>query len=184
MRIKSVVYAVLLSALVWTGCDEDDNDKNELSDADENFVEDVARGNMTEVEFAELAVERATNQSVIDFAQHMITEHTQAQTELKSASDKFDDVDWPNDMDQTHKQLKEQLSSMSGYKFDSVYMVGQVNDHQMTLQLFNSEISNGKESDILDYANKYKPHISEHLEEAITIRDALLSEGNPNNDGD
>lgn len=167
-------------------CDDDDNDKNSrnLEDADETFVEKAALSNMTEIDFANLALTNAQHDSVRAFAQHMTEEHSTAQNELKTMADKFEDVDWPTEMDQQHQQLKQQLMSLSGYQFDSAYMQSQVNDHQAALNLFNTEKNNGKNSDVKGYANKYQPHIQDHLDMADSVLNMVLaSDDNGVDDG-
>jgi putative membrane protein len=52
-----------------------------LSSADRNFVEQAASGGMAEVQTAQLAQERSGSPEVKQFANRMITDHTQANTE-------------------------------------------------------------------------------------------------------
>lgn len=160
---------------VFTACDDDDDDNRpDLTDTDETFVERAARANLTEVEFGELASQQATDPAVRAFAQQMIDEHTTAQNELKTIADKYDDVDWPTGMDEQHRQLRETLTSLTGYPFDSAYMVSQVMDHENTRALFQNAVDDADEPEVKAYATKYLPHIEQHLTEATQIRDALL----------
>jgi putative membrane protein len=176
MKRNVTLYLLTLVTACWTACDDDDNNENEnaLRDADRNFVQKTAMANMIEVDFATIAVSRAHDSTVKVFANHMITEHNQAQTELREIADDFDNVDWPTSMDAQHQQIRQQLMTMAGHSFDSMYMTSQVNDHEMTLTVFENELDSGKNDRVKNYANKYMPHIEEHLEMADSIKNNLM----------
>jgi putative membrane protein len=173
MKHMGLVYAATLLCSI-ASCDDDDNsnDKN-LAKADERFVEKVALGNMTEVDFGSLASTRGESEMVRMFGSHMVTEHNTAQTELRTLSNDFDNVNWPGQLDPQHQQIRQQLMTLSGYQFDSAYMASQVSDHQMTLTLFENELDSGKDERVRAYANKYKPHIEKHLQKADSIMTVL-----------
>lgn len=119
---------------------------------------------------------------VRSFGHHMIEAHSDAQNELTNLADDYRDANPPDEMDSEHEQIKLQLQSMSGYKFDSAYIVTQITDHEMTLSLFDSEISNGLNEEVKAYARKYRPHIAEHLATALEIKSELMG-ANPGRDG-
>jgi predicted outer membrane protein len=54
-----------------------------LSSEEQAFVKNPAMGGLAEVELSQLANERASDMKVKDFARRMITDHTQANDELK-----------------------------------------------------------------------------------------------------
>jgi putative membrane protein len=174
------IFGLVVLACI-ASCDDDDNTDNRmLETADKQFVEKTALSNLTEVDFGNVASTRGESEMVRNFGQHMISEHTTAQQELRTLADEYDDVDWPEQPDAAHQQLKQQLMTMSGRAFDSAYMASQVADHQMTLDIFENEISNGKDSDVRAYANKYMPHIQHHLERADSILNVLISQDDAN----
>jgi putative membrane protein len=77
-------------------------------------------------------------------------------------------------MDDAHKMIHDDLMNRSGYSFDSLYMSSQVSDHQMAKTLFESEASGGTEQQLKNYAAKYVPHITEHLEKADSIKSVMI----------
>jgi putative membrane protein len=179
MKTNKWIYAIMMIAsLSWVACDDDDDDKPSLNDTDETFVEKAALANRTEVQFGELASTKATDPLVKDFAMKMVQEHNTAQNELKAISDDYDDVDWPEAMDQQHKDLFEDLNDRSGYSFDSLYMSSQVVDHQMTITNFETEINSGTVDRVKAYANKYLPHIREHHQQADSIKNVIIANQN------
>ena len=58
------------------------NSGGSLSSNDRRFVMEAAHNSMAEVELGRLAVERAASQDVKTFGQHMIDDHTRANSEL------------------------------------------------------------------------------------------------------
>lgn len=170
---------VMLASLVtWSACDDDDKNNDEepvLPATDDNFVEKAALANMTEVNFGQLAAEKGTDPMVREYGEHMVNEHTTAQDELEEIADDYRNIDWPDGLDPQHQQIREQLEDLTGYSFDSLYIVSQVMDHQMAVDLFETEVSDGEEQRVKSYASKYLPHIQHHLEKADSIRNVLLT---------
>lgn len=186
MKTNKWIFAIMMIAsLSWVACDddEDNDDKPSLNDADETFVERAALSNITEIEFGELASTKANDSLVKAFGQEMVAEHNTAQSELKTIANSYDDVDWPDDMDQQHKDLYAQLNNLSGYSFDSLYMKSQVTDHQTTLAIFETGVSTGTVENVKSYANKYLPHIEAHYQKADSIENVIMTneqtDGNP-----
>lgn len=175
MESKRWFYAIALAAVVWTACDDDDNDsdRNDFNDADETFVERAAMSNMAEIEMGELALTRGTDSLVVAFAESMVNDHTTAQDELANIADNDDDVDWPANLDQEHQGIWETLSQLEGHRFDSAYIASQVTAHEKAVQLFQNGRDNGRNEDVRNYINKYLPKIEMHLEKADSIESVL-----------
>lgn len=164
MKTKHVLFGTLFIAAI--SCDK--VKEPDWNSTDEKFLEMAAYGNHNEIEAGILDTSKATDRSVKDFGRMMIMDHMDAQDELKRiAKDKKEDI--PSQADDTHKALMQQLSSMSGRAFDSMYIHSQVKDHQDVIKLFQEELSKGKDQDLKDYANKYLPGIQMHLHHADTI---------------
>jgi hypothetical protein len=79
-----------------------------LSPEEQAFVKHAAMGGLAEVKLSQLANDRASDMKVKDFARRMITDHTQANNELKPIAESFPclaswrekaewhTIDWPN----------------------------------------------------------------------------------------
>ncbi|HEY0742011.1 MAG TPA: DUF4142 domain-containing protein [Chryseosolibacter sp.] len=180
MVTKLRTFALLGCCIAAVACDNDDDNKRSLATTDKTFVQDAARSNLTEIEFGALAATKGNTEMVREFGQHMVDEHTTAQNELRDLANDYGNVDWPDGLDAQHQQIREQLMETSGYSFDSLYMNSQVMDHQMTLEIFNREISGGTEQQVKTYAQKYQPHIQMHHEKADSVFSVLLA--NPTSD--
>ncbi len=164
-----------VAAIANFSCDDDDDNKS-ISTSDRAFIDFAAKTNFTEIDFATLANSNASDQRVRDFAQHMITEHTQAQADLKDLGDHYKLTQWPTELDSAHQAMKTTLTGLSGYSFDSAYLASQVNDHQVAVTEFKNKSANADRGDVRDYAKKYLPHIQEHLDMADSIMVAMSNE--------
>jgi putative membrane protein len=186
--MKQMIFcAIAITVLVWSACDDDNDDEKRINETDKGFMINAAYANRAEIDAGQLAVSRSLDDSVKKFGQMMIDEHTTALNELENIADDRN-VNLPDTVDAEHRQLKQQLMAMSGYAFDSAYIQGQIDDHQKAISLFESENSNGKEQQVKNYAGKYLPHIRMHLEKANSIADQIKDDNNNNNnsggDGD
>ena len=175
---QSYLALLFASALLISACDDtDDPDNNALNESDKSFTETAAMSNMAEIELGEIAASRGSEPMVREYGVHMMEEHTKAQQDLLDITEDFNNVNWPEDLDAKHQQLKDQLMTMTGYKFDSMYMASQVMDHEMADSLFQVGMTNTTNSRVKQYANMYHPHIQEHLEKADSILTVLLASG-------
>src|SRR5215204_1915364 len=87
MKLKRLfLVASLFTGVAFTACD-DDNDTEEITNTqDQTFVMQAAMSNRAEVDMGTLASTKAVNPSVKTLAQMMVTEHTQAQTDLEDVA--------------------------------------------------------------------------------------------------
>lgn len=176
MKLKGIFYGLCVLATVgFASCDKDNGeDSNTLNDTDVDYLIKASIGNTAEIDAATLASTKATNPRVKTFAQHMLSEHGLAQTDLKNLSNS---VGYPvkDTLDPAHVAIKAQLSALpAGRAFDSAYMHGQVADHNTTITNFQVELTNGRHNAVKDYANKYLPHIQMHLQQADSIANAYF----------
>jgi len=155
-------------------CKDDDNDVNTSSpnSIDTSFVTKAAYANLDEIDFAQLALTKSTNDSIRTFAQQMITDHTTALSGLDSIANQFS-YTLPTTIDSAHAALKAQVMGLSGIGFDSTYINSQVADHINAITLFQSEVNLGNNPNIKGYASRMLPHLQEHLERAQSVKSHL-----------
>ena len=175
--IKTICMGGLAAIISLASCKKDDDNNNnprtQLDPVDTTFMNKAAQGGLAEVELGQLAASKGQAPAIRNFGQMMVNDHSGQNNELKQiASNK--NYNLPNTLDPTHAMMKAMLSTLSGAKFDSVYISGQVVDHQATSTLFDNEKNNGKDQDLKNFAAKYQPAINMHLQRAITIRDSLF----------
>lgn len=142
-----------------------------LSSSDRQFVMKAAQGGKMEVELGQLGVQNASSEAVKNFAQRLITDHTNANQELMQiASQKG--VNVPEAMS---SKDKDKFSKMQGAAFDRAYMQHMIKDHQKDIALFEKESNSGSDPDVKAFAAKTLPTLREHLEQARSVANNLGS---------
>lgn len=185
METKKLKFSTLLALLImisfgFYSCKDDaddaDIDTNTASQQDRDFATKASAANQAEIQFGELAVDRATNDSVVAFAERMIEDHTRAQRQLDSIADNSN-LTIPDSMDTAHRTLFTALSRLNGFSFDSAYIHNQVIDHQNTRDLLSKQVDDGNLDRLVDYARKQLPIVTRHHEAALGLRDTLAEGG-------
>jgi putative membrane protein len=131
----------------------------ELSRDDRQFFEKAAKSGMKEVDVSSAVLPKLTAPAVRDFAQMMVSQHTQTNEELKALASrkgvtlpaKDNDIarKWAgNDKDVTDEYLDEM-----------------VDDHQEAVKLFE-KAAKSSDPDVAAFAQKTLPTLRQHLEHA------------------
>lgn len=139
---------------------------------DAKFATTAAVGGMAEVALGKLAVSKTSNAAIKDFANMMVTDHGQANAELASiASAK--NITLPTEPDSAHLKKADELSKLSGKKFDKAYVDAMIDGHKKTLDLMNNEAKNGSDSSLKAFAAKVAPTVQKHLDAINKIHDSM-----------
>jgi len=150
---------------------------NSAASADESFVKEAAMGGMAEVELGKLASEKAANERVKSFGQKMVTDHGQANEQLKSlAAGKR--IALSSSVDQTHKARYDQLKGLSGAAFDRAYVTSMLADHEKDVAAFQKEAKSGRDPEVKAWAGKTLPTLEEHLKMVRELERQVVSTGN------
>jgi putative membrane protein len=139
-----------------------------LSNADREFVQEAASGGMAEVQAAQLAQQRASSQQVKDFASRMITDHTQANTELQQIAQQ-QNITLPSQPTGKDAAGAKKLSSLNGRAFEEAYLQDQLSDHQQVVALFRKEATSGQDPALKAFAQKTLPILQQHLQMAQAL---------------
>lgn len=197
MKKLSIFLMLVLASWSFQACDTKKNDSTEqaeeanentadaLEDAnkdqaadnledDSEFAIKAASGGMMEVELGNLAMQKATNARVKEFARMMVDDHTKANSELKSlAASK--NITLPATMGNDHQKHLDDLRAKSGADFDKAYMDLMVEDHDEDIDLFEKASNNAKDADVKAFAAKTLPTLRKHHESAKSIKDGMKS---------
>jgi putative membrane protein len=139
------------------------------NNADRLFVRGAALGGMAEVEFGDLAKQKAQSDAVAEFAALMVEDHSDANDRLIGLANE-DGIAVPDALDPKHEAMLDQLEKMSGAAFDSAYIRGQVADHQKAAQLLEHEIGSGQDVELKRFASDILPIVLQHLQMAQDIQ--------------
>lgn len=127
-----------------------------------------------------LAKSKAQSKAVKDFAQTMITDHTQVNKQAVALATKLgvtpEDNDVSKQLNAGAQESDASLKTKSGADFDSAYMDHEVTYHQAVLDaLDNTLIPDAQNAELKDLLTKVRPAIAAHLERAKGIQKSLTS---------
>ncbi len=170
MKITSKVLLFSIAAsLTFFACKKSKNNNTQtLSTQDQSFISKASLSNTAEVQAGGLADSTSDTAMIRAFGQQMVTDHTTAQNDLKTLGSNLS-FSVTDSADAMHTALMDTLRGLSGRMFDSVYIMNQIKDHQAAIADFQNEISEGNQSDVINYANKYLPKLQMHLQMADSI---------------
>ncbi|HVF31294.1 MAG TPA: DUF4142 domain-containing protein [Pyrinomonadaceae bacterium] len=128
-----------------------------------DFWTSAASGGMAEVELGRLASTKAQNPEVKRFAEMMVADHSKSNDELKALATRKN-INLPTALDANHQSVQSRLQTLSGQEFDRAYVQAMVADHEATVQLFESQVSNNGDVEARSFAEKTLPTLRQHLE--------------------
>ncbi len=154
-----------------------------LSQFDRQFMIEAAQGGMGEVEFGKIARQKAASNVVKEYARRMVVEHTQANNELKALAQQKG-VTLPTSIGKKNQDLLQDLSELSGAKFDREYMKeAGVKSHEEQAKLFERQIERGQDPDVKNFAAKTLPVVQKHLQQAQEITEGRSNSSNRHHSG-
>lgn len=139
---------------------------------DADFAVKAADGGMTEVAYAKVALQKATNPQVKEFAQMMITDHTKANMELMALA-KTKNITLPSAPSKDHQKVIDDASKKSGADFDKTYVNDMVSDHKEDVSLFQKASKDCKDADLKAFATKTLPVLQSHMDHINKIHDSM-----------
>ncbi len=138
------------------------------------YVTNAAMGDMYEIQAADIALERSTNDQVKALATMLKTDHTAASEALKSAAPQAaPEATVPTDLDERRQGLIDNLRSASASDFDRVFIDQQIAAHNEALTLHRGFADNADAQALAQHAAATAPKIEAHLRMAQEIGAAL-----------
>ncbi|HEU5047290.1 MAG TPA: DUF4142 domain-containing protein [Rickettsiales bacterium] len=136
-----------------------------------DFVEKAAVAGKFEIESSQLALTKAHDSDVKDFAQKMIDDHTDVDKKLHDTVDSNHiDVKIPDSLDSKHEKLLEKLKKASDDNFDSEYTDIQVKAHKEAVSLFSGYAKHGDNDALKTLAKDTLPTLKEHKKMADDLK--------------
>ena len=133
---------------------------------DRKFIEEAAGSGMFEVQVAQLAVTKASDTAVKDFASKLVDHHSAANNELvKLANAKG--VELPPAPPRNKRRDIEKLGKLSGAEFDREFVreVG-IKDHEKDIKDFEKASKDVKDPELKAWVDKTLPTLKQHLASA------------------
>lgn len=138
-----------------------------MTPEDKTFVSNAGMVGLSEVQMANLALQKASSADVKAYAQRMVTDHSTSNAELAQLAT-TKGLALPTELDGEHKSGLEHLSALSGAEFDKAYMQHMVGGHQKAVQLFQTG-SAASDADVKAFAGKNLPILQQHLQLATEV---------------
>jgi putative membrane protein len=143
--------------------------------SDTEFATQAAQSSIAEVARAQMALQKASNEEVKQYAQKIIDDHTNANNQLKDLAAQKG-MTLPTEISAEHKAIADRLSGLSGAGFDSEYMTVEVRDHEKAVDLFQNEAQNGADQELKSWAGTMTPHLQAHQQTAHAILAKITAE--------
>lgn len=148
-----------------------------LGKPDQQMLQQLAQGNMAEVEAGKIALQKSQNAEVKAFAQQMIDDHTKGLQEVQTVA-QSKGVTLPSEPDAKHKAMAAKLNGLSGDAFDRAYLSqAGVDDHKKTHALVQKVQSGAKDADVKALAAKLEPTVAQHLTHVTQLNASIKAGG-------
>jgi len=173
MKILKHSGAILVAALAIAACKKEETSiDNQLNEADNNFILLAGINNFTEIQTAKNALLKSADTVVVSFAQQMLTDHEQAQSDLEVMGT-IVGFSVKDTIDAAHAATTAQLDTLTGRTFDSVYIHTQLLEHETMINHYADELKNGSQLNVKAYANTNLQNIQLHYQRADSIATAF-----------
>jgi putative membrane protein len=145
------------------------------------FLKKAAHDGMAEVQFAQLALQMASNPEIQSFAKHMIEDHTAANNRLTELA-KAGDVTLHKEISPKRKALHKKFSKLNdrNRSFDRAYIDQAVKDHEKAVAAYKKQAAHGTDADVRAFAAETLPKLKKHLEMATALSTKLGAKNQEN----
>lgn len=172
IRLSATVLSLMIGAAMGAKPMEPSKTLEAVMSKDtQDFFESAASAGMFEIEASKLALQRATDPALKDFAKMMVADHTKASEELKALAAKKN-VTLPTAMLKRHEaMLKDLKHEKDGDEFDDEYRDKMISSHKEAVSLFDKHARKSDDPDVQAFAAKMLPKLQEHGGKAKELPD-------------
>ena len=133
---------------------------------DQQFVDFAAQTDMVEANLGQLAATAATDQSIKDYAQMLVTDHTADYKQLSDVA-KQANLTVPSAIDDQHnKAMVGPFQKLKGAAFDHKYAAEMVGGHTKAIEIYKKEAQDAQNSALKSYAQETLTALQKHLDGA------------------
>jgi putative membrane protein len=144
---------------------------------EKNITAHMAAGDSLEIQFAELALSKGTNQQVRDFANMLLTDH---RAHLAKTHEIITDEDVgaePLSFDPEAMRMRQMLNSLrnmsAGTNWDAAFLRFQAQHHQNEIDLLSANLKNAHDDDLEDHIEKSLTSLAKHRDHARSVATSL-----------
>jgi putative membrane protein len=143
-----------------------------VNSKDKSFITNAYEDGLAEVNLGNLGKGKTAHPDVKAFAEHMVMEHSKANSELKTLADSKK-VEVATEPTLVAKGKAKLLDAKSGAAFDKAYSEGMVSDHKKAVEAFEKAANEATDPDVKAFAAKTLPTLKEHLSMAEALHDKV-----------
>jgi putative membrane protein len=138
-------------------------DQASTAHQDTKFLEKANQGNFDEIDLAQLALNKSSNDDVKNFAQKMVHDHTMLMDNMKPFANEAG-LQTPSHASAATEAEKLKLEVLSGESFDKAYIKAMVQDHSKDLAEFRTEAKTTGYQAFKSAVEQGEQVVREHLE--------------------
>jgi len=142
-------------------------------EADKKFVEKALEANVAEMQMAQLALQKSTDEQIRHFALQMQDEHGSLQDELTQIAEQLN-IPVPQDPSKNDQKNLDKLKELSGDAFDQAYVKEMVKAHKEAEKAYTDEAKNTTSPQLKEMMGKDAQMIEGHLKD---IQEIATSKG-------
>jgi putative membrane protein len=181
MRVLSrclLAVIALLSIAIATGMDDaqaraEGSMGPTLGPNDLYFVTQTSLGTPFQIDSGQLAEEKGGTQAIRSYAELMVSSHKAVNDSLQAILQRKGPLPPPTLLNAAYATILSNLQHETGRAFDEDYVRGQVDYQTANAALYQYEIANGSDADLIQFAKDTLPKIQDHLQKALALqRDA------------
>jgi putative membrane protein len=135
-----------------------------------NYVKMAGASDLFEIQSSQLALSRGQRAETRQYAQMLVTHHTQTSQATMAAARAAGMNPPPPMLMPMQQRMMDQLRRASAANFDRVYLTQQIPAHEMALALHNNYATNGDTPSLRSTAATALPLVRQHLDEARRMR--------------
>jgi putative membrane protein len=156
--------------------------------ADLPFIRQAGSSNLVEIRLGQAAQNKGSNAAVKQFAQRMVTDHTNLQNQLTAAASTGGQTYTPS-IDPSDQWQVTRIERLSGADFDRAYMSYMIRAHQNNVSQFQIQSQSARSNQIRTLATNSLPILQQHLSLAVQVgnqvgADTTTTVAGPNQPGD
>ena len=142
------------------------------ANADRDFIQDQLEDGQAEVLVARIAIDKASDPQVKEFAETMVRDHEKAAEDLRQAASAANVQLEATEPDHDHKNLQEDLAKLTGRDFDKKYIDAMVDEHQEAVSELEKK-ADSSNVQVHDWVAKTLPTVRQHLDRAKQLKQTL-----------
>jgi len=129
------------------------------------FASAAALNDIYEVQAGQLALKKAVSMDVRDFAQMMVSDHTETTAKLRRLlATSARDILVPMHVDPRHMFMLDDLIAADGTVFDQRYIAQQLSAHQEALMVMRTYARTGENGPLKDFAEEAASIVARHVD--------------------